>query len=57
LSPNKSETSKRDVEENYKSGRWQPEEHQKFLEAIYKFGNDDTEPGSSLFFIYESPHY
>lgn len=40
LSPNKSETSKRDGEENYKSGRWQPEEHQKFLEAIYKFGNE-----------------
>jgi SHAQKYF class myb-like DNA-binding protein len=40
LSPTKSRKSKREGEENYKSGRWQPEEHQKFLEAIVQFGNE-----------------
>jgi len=31
---------RKNKDENYKTGRWLPEEHQRFIEAILKYGNE-----------------
>jgi SHAQKYF class myb-like DNA-binding protein len=36
----KKEGKKRKREGTFNTGRWQPEEHQRFIEALLKYGND-----------------
>ena len=37
---NKKEGRRRKKESSFNTGRWHPEEHQRFIEALLKFGND-----------------